>query len=92
MLITRRPLVRVQEPAPIKKEIVMKLYVVSLPGIRTFPEVRDVAKKVDPYGIITVVNEGRSFEFQNKIGADEVARVFEGVVEVVEFDVTSLYK
>lgn len=70
----------------------MKLYVVHLPGTHTYAEVRDSAKKVDPYGIITVVNEGRSFEFQNKIGADEVARVFGGKIDTIEYDVSKLYK
>lgn len=70
----------------------MKLYVVHLPGVHSYVEVRDAAKKVDPYGIITVVNEGRSFEFQNKIGADEVARIFEGKIDVIEYDVKDLMK
>lgn len=70
----------------------MKLYVVTLPETRTFVEVRTVAKKVDPYGVITVVNEGRSFEFQNKIGADEVVRVFDGQTEIIEYDVKKLFK
>ena len=69
----------------------MKLYVVNLPIVRTFPEVRDAAKKVDPYCIITKVDE-RTFEFQSKIGADEVARVFDGVIEIIEYDVKKLMK
>jgi hypothetical protein len=69
----------------------MKLYVVSLPIVREFAEVRNAAKKVDPYGIVTEVIPGRSYEFQNKIGADEVARVFEGSVDTIEYDITNLY-
>ena len=70
----------------------MKLYVVHVPGVRTYAEIRDASKWVDPYGVITVVNEGRSFEFENKIGADEVARVFDGQVDVIEYDINKLYK
>lgn len=70
----------------------MKLYVVHLPGVHTFVEVRETSKKVDPYGVVTMVNEGRSFEFQNKIGAEEVSRVFGGQVDVIEYNIKEIMK
>lgn len=70
----------------------MKLYVVHLPVSRPFSEVRDNAKRVSPYCMVTVVNEGRSFEFQDELAAKEVARVFDGKIDIIEYDVKSLMK
>lgn len=70
----------------------MKLYVVTLPIVHEYAEIRDAAKSVDPYGIVTVVESGRKFEFQNKLGADEVSRRFDGLVETIEYNIKDLYK
>ena len=70
----------------------MKLYVVRPQERKTYLEVRDVAKKVDPYCIITVVESGQAFEFQSKLAADEVVRVMGGSMDTIEYDIRDLMK
>jgi hypothetical protein len=73
------------------KELMMKLYIVTVPG-RTYKEVLDVAKQADTYAIITVVEKDKSYEFQSKLAADNVAKTFEGSTEVIEYDIKNIMK
>ena len=69
----------------------MKLYAISLPNAN-FREVHSVAKNVDPYALVSV-NEGTDvYEFQSKLAADEVARVFNAEIKVIEYNIKDLMK
>ena len=71
----------------------MKLYNVKLPTIEPFDKVRSVVKKVDAFAVVSVDNnDAFSFSFQSKVAADEVARVFGGAIDVIEYDITKLLK
>jgi hypothetical protein len=68
----------------------MKLFKVTLPKEVSFVDVRETAKKVDPYVIVTVVAKDRIYEVQDKLVADELVRVYNGKVELIEYDVRDL--
>jgi hypothetical protein len=68
----------------------MKLYVVAFTETVSFVDVRDEAKKVDPLCVVTVVEEGKSYEFQDELPAQCVADMFGGEVNVIEYDIKEL--
>lgn len=70
----------------------MKLYVVTLKEPKAYIEVRDIAKKVDSLCIITVVEKGLSYEFQSQKAAEAVAKVFDGEIEIISYDIKTIYK
>jgi hypothetical protein len=69
----------------------MKLYIVKLSERVPYIRVRDVASKIDSINTITVIEPYKVYEFQSERVADTVARVFNGVVETVEYDDNKLY-
>ena len=69
----------------------MKLYVVTLSEQVPYVRVRDVASRIDTDSMITVIEHNKMYEFQNEKVADTIARVFNGIVESVEYDINKLY-
>ena len=63
----------------------MKCFIVRLPKPVAYKEVRCVSEKVDPVSIITMIDSNTVYEFQNEVGAEKVAKVFGGKIEM--FDV-----
>jgi hypothetical protein len=68
----------------------MKLYIVTLPESKSFAEVLEEVKKVDPLSIFTVVEKDKVYEFQDKVPANKVAEVFNGSVKIIEYDIKEL--
>ncbi len=69
----------------------MKLYIVKLSEQVPYIKVRDIANRIDPDSTITVIEHSKVYEFQSKKVADTIARVFNGVVEAVEYNINNNY-
>lgn len=68
----------------------MKLYVVILPEEISFAEIKIAAQKVDPVCLITPIEENISYEFQDKEAAEEVARKFNGKLNIIDFNMRKI--
>ena len=64
----------------------MKLYIVKLSEQVPYIRVRDAASRVDPISSITLIDPYLVYEFQSEKVANTIAKVFNGVVEIVEYD------
>jgi hypothetical protein len=69
----------------------MKLYIVKLSEQVPYIRVRDIANIIAPDSTITVMERNKVYEFQSKKVADTIARVFNGVVEVIEYNINNNY-
>lgn len=70
----------------------MKLYIVNLEKPVPYIKVREVAKKIEPLATVNVVEKDKIYEFQSKVVAIEVATVFDGEIDIIEYDITDILK
>lgn len=69
----------------------MKLYVVKLSEQVPYIRVRDTASRIDPDSTITVIESNKVYEFQSEKVANTISRVFDGIVETVEYNINNNY-
>ncbi len=69
----------------------MKLYVVKLSEQVPYIKVRDIASRIDPDSTITVIESNKVYEFQSEKVADTISRVFNGIVESVDYNINNKY-